>query len=54
MRIGDVSRHRRQSDPIRRRWYAHHRAIRFARRMRSGALVLLGLEIAKELQRPDS
>ncbi len=36
MRIGDVSRHRRNADPIRRRWYAQHRAIRFARRMRSG------------------
>ena len=36
MRIGDVSRPRRYADPIRRRWYAQHRAIRFARRMRSG------------------
>jgi hypothetical protein len=33
MKIGDVSRARRLSDPTRRRWYAHHRAIRFARRM---------------------
>jgi hypothetical protein len=33
MRIGDVSRHRRLSDPVRRRWYAHYRAVRFARRM---------------------
>jgi hypothetical protein len=37
MRIGDVSRHRRWSDPARRRWYAHHRAVRFARRMRPAA-----------------
>ena len=37
MKIGDVSRHRRWSDPARRRWYAHHRAVRFARRMRRGA-----------------
>jgi hypothetical protein len=33
MKIGDVSRARRFSDPARQRWYAHHRAIRFARRM---------------------
>jgi hypothetical protein len=33
MRIGDVSRARRLSDPARRRWYANHRAIRFARRI---------------------
>jgi hypothetical protein len=33
MSIGDVSRHRRLCDPARRRWYAHHRAVRFARRM---------------------
>jgi hypothetical protein len=37
MKIGDVSRHRRWSDPARRRWYAYHRAVRFARRMRSEA-----------------
>jgi hypothetical protein len=37
MKIGDVSRARRFSDPARRRWYAHHRAIRFARRMCSRA-----------------
>jgi hypothetical protein len=37
MRIGDVSRPRRSSDPIRQRWYARYRAIRFARRMRSGS-----------------
>jgi hypothetical protein len=37
MKIGDVSRHRRWADPARRRWYAHHRAVRFARRMRPGA-----------------
>ena len=41
MRIGDVSRHRRKSDPVRRRWYAHHRAVRFARRMRSGDFAFL-------------
>jgi hypothetical protein len=34
MRIGDVSRSRRFADPVRQRWYAFHRAIRFARRMR--------------------
>ena len=33
MRIGDVSRQRRFADPVRQRWYAHHRALRFARRM---------------------
>jgi len=33
MRIGDVSRLRRFADPARLRWYAHHRAVRFARRM---------------------
>lgn len=33
MRIGDVSRPRRFADPARLRWYAHHRAVRFARRM---------------------
>jgi hypothetical protein len=38
MKIGDVSRHRRISDPARRRWYAHHRAVRFARRMRPGVV----------------
>jgi hypothetical protein len=41
MKIGDVSRHRRWSDPARRRWYAHHRAVRFARRMRRGATGLV-------------
>jgi hypothetical protein len=33
MKIGDVSRQRRFADPARQRWYAHHRAIRFAARM---------------------
>jgi hypothetical protein len=33
MRIGDVSRRRRLTDPVRIRWYAQQRAIRFARRM---------------------
>jgi hypothetical protein len=33
MKTGDVSRARRLADPARRRWYAHHRAIRFAIRM---------------------
>ena len=33
MKIGDVSRRRRLSDPVRMRWYAYHRAVRFARRM---------------------
>ena len=51
MRIGDVSRQRRQSDPIRRRWYAQHRAIRFARRMRSGAGVALDADGASGGQR---
>lgn len=36
MRIGDVSRQRRFADPVRQRWYAHHRALRFARRMGRG------------------
>ena len=33
MKTGDVSRKRRFLDPVRRRWYASHRARRFARRM---------------------
>jgi len=33
MKIGDVSRHRRFADPVRLRWYAYHRALRFAQRM---------------------
>jgi hypothetical protein len=33
MRIGDVSRRRRFSDPVRMRWYAHHRCVRFSRRL---------------------
>lgn len=33
MKIGDVSRPRRFADPARLRWYAHHRAVRFAFRM---------------------
>ena len=37
MKIGDVSRPRRWADPARQRWYAQHRAVRFARRMRRGA-----------------
>src|SRR5262249_25364243 len=34
MKIGDVSRARRFADPVRLRWYAYHRALRFALRMR--------------------
>jgi hypothetical protein len=37
MKIGDVSRRRRLADPARVRWYAHHRAVRFARRMARAA-----------------
>ena len=33
MKIGDVSRPRRFADPVRQRWYAYHRAVRFAVRM---------------------
>ena len=33
MKIGDASRHRRFADPARQRWYAYHRAVRFALRM---------------------
>jgi hypothetical protein len=33
IKVGDVSRRRRLADPARRRWYAYHRAVRFARRM---------------------
>ncbi len=33
MKIGDVSRPRRFADPARLRWYAYHRAVRFALRM---------------------
>jgi hypothetical protein len=36
MRVGDVSRPRRLASPARLRWYAHHRAVRFARRMNRG------------------
>ena len=32
MKTGDVSRRRRLTDPVRMRWYAHHRAVRFSRR----------------------
>jgi hypothetical protein len=37
MKIGDVSRPRRFADPARLRWYAYHRAVRFALRMRQAA-----------------
>ena len=47
MRIGDVSRNRRRSDPARQRWYAYHRSVRFARRMRSGAYATLGTAESK-------
>jgi hypothetical protein len=33
IKVGDVSRRRRLADPARQRWYAHYRAVRFARRM---------------------
>lgn len=33
MRVGDVSRGRRFSDPARLRWYACYRTLRFAMRM---------------------
>ena len=36
MRKGDVSRRRRLIGPVAKlRWYAHHRALRFARRFGS-------------------
>ena len=41
MRIGDVSRRRRFADPVRMRWYAHYRCVRFSRRMMCGAPPLL-------------
>jgi len=31
-RIGDCTRRRRFADRVRRKWYAHYRAVRFARR----------------------
>jgi len=31
-KVGDVSRRRRLADRARQRWYARHRAVRFARR----------------------
>lgn len=34
MKIGDASRARRFADPFRQRWYAFHRSVRFATRMR--------------------
>jgi hypothetical protein len=36
MKTGDVSRRRRLADPARMRWYAHHRCVRFSRRMLGG------------------
>ena len=39
MKIGDVSRQRRFADPARQRWYAYHRAVRFAQRMRQAGSV---------------
>ena len=33
MKVGDVSRRRRLADPVRLRWYARHRALRFSRRL---------------------
>ena len=36
MRVGDASRSRRFADPARQRWYAYHRSVRFASRMRGG------------------
>jgi hypothetical protein len=36
MKIGDVSRRRRLADPVRLRWYAQYRTLRFARRMLRG------------------
>jgi hypothetical protein len=44
MRIGDVSRQRRFADPARQRWYAYHRALRFALRMLRGDLKIVPLE----------
>jgi hypothetical protein len=41
MRIGDVSRRRRLSDPARMRWYAHHRSVRFSRRMLQGLVTVV-------------
>jgi hypothetical protein len=41
MKIGDVSRRRRLSDPVRMRWYAHHRSIRFARRMMQAQVMVV-------------
>ena len=40
MKIGDVSRRRRLSDPARMRWYAHYRAVRFSRRMMLASVVV--------------
>jgi hypothetical protein len=42
MRIGDASRNRRFADPVRQRWYAYHRAVRFALRMWQSALAVSG------------
>jgi hypothetical protein len=39
MKIGDASRARRFADPARQRWYAYHRAVRFAMRMWRTTLV---------------
>ena len=41
MKIGDVSRRRRLADPARLRWYAHHRSVRFSRRMMRTSVVVV-------------
>lgn len=46
MRIGDASRARRFADPVRQRWYAKHRAIRFASRMRGAGDMPPGMPTA--------
>jgi len=41
-RIGDCTRRRRFADRARRAWYAHHRAVRFARRFGGKPLLPAG------------
>ena len=47
MKIGDVSRQRRFADPARLRWYAQHRALRFALRMKRAATYAVPADTAQ-------
>jgi hypothetical protein len=49
MKVGDVSRRRRLADPVRLRWYAHHRAVRFAQRMARAAGLACSARVCQRL-----